>query len=171
MPRAKKKRGHALRPKEQAALQAQRELGLSTYAIAKKTGHAECTVRKYLAHAEAYAEPEMRALVEQIKEGEIADLVVLQTQARERLHELAPRMNPIEAIALMDRSFQQRRLLEGNSTANISTITKIVQEANDYGSPPKAAAVIEGEIIESPAAPSSPARNVVDIEEEAHGNR
>ena len=163
MPKAKKQRGHALRPRELATIQAQRELGATPYAIAKKTGHAENTVRKYLASAEAYSTPEMRELIEKIKEGEVNDLVVLTTKARSRLHELAPRMNPIEAIALMDRTFQQRRLLEGNSTSNIATISKIVLEAaQDFSRPKPKEDVLDAQVVE---------RHVVDIEEEAHGKR
>lgn len=135
MPRAKKKRGTALKTKEIATIKAHQELGKSAYAIAKTTGFAERTVRKYLDNSEAYSTPEMNELVAKIKEGEMNDLVVLQTKARARLHDLADKMNPIEAIALMDRTFQQRRLLEGNSTANIATISKIVLEAHQTPAP------------------------------------
>jgi len=34
---------------------------------------------------------------------------------------------------LIDRVFQQRRLLEGNSTANIFTLSKIVEAAQETG--------------------------------------
>jgi hypothetical protein len=85
---------------------------------------------------------------------------------------LAPRMNPIEAIALMDRSFQQRRLLEGNSTANISTISKIVLEAHEITPVQAKPAVLEADVLPGAAhEPAKPARNVVDIEVEAHGKR
>jgi len=72
----------------------------------------------------------MQALVTEIQAKEISDLVVLTVKARERLHDLASRMNPIEAIALMDRTFQQRRLLQGKSTENVATLVKIITEAN-----------------------------------------
>lgn len=160
MPKAKKKRGVALRPKELATIKAQQELGSSVYAIAKSTGHSNGTVKKYLANAEAYSDPDMREMVEKIKAGEINDLVVLQTKARSRLHEVVARANPIEALAIMDRTFQQRRLLEGNSTANISMIAKIVQAAHVITKPNPE----PGDPIDV-----SPVRKPVDVEEEMLG--
>lgn len=126
----KKRRGKPLSKKEQANIKALSELDTSNYAIAKRTGISPNTIKKYLEDAEAYADPEMQARIEKIKEREILDLTVLNVQAKQRLHELADKMNPIEAIALMDRTFQQRRLLEGKSTANIASLTKIIEEAH-----------------------------------------
>ena len=126
----KKRRPTPLSKKEVAKVKAFNELGFSQYAVAKRTGFSAATVRKYLANAEAYSTPDMQNLVDQIKEKEILDLTVLTVEARDRLHILAPHMNPIEAIALMDRSFQQRRLLEGKSTANIATLTQIIKDAH-----------------------------------------
>jgi len=124
------RRRKALNKREQAEIKALNKLGHSNYAVAKRTGIDNHTVAKYLANQEAYADPRMTAMVAEICEKEILDLTVLTVKARERLHELAAKMNPIEAIALMDRSFQQRRLLEGKSTANIATLQKIIQKAN-----------------------------------------
>jgi histidinol dehydrogenase len=39
----------------------------------------------------------------------------------------------IPTIALVDRVFQQRRLLEGNSTQNIHTLSKIIESAQESG--------------------------------------
>jgi hypothetical protein len=39
-------------------------------------------------------------------------------------------MTPIEAVATMDKSFQQRRLLEGKSTENIFSLRKIIEDAH-----------------------------------------
>lgn len=160
MPKAKdrQKRGTKLKTKEVATIHALKELGDSKYAIAKKTGFAERTIDKYLRTADAYVDKGMREKIEKIKEGEIHDLAVLTVQARERLHEIAPRMNAIEAIALMDRSFQQRRLLEGNSTANLATIVKVVQEAHGT--------VVD--ITAAPVADSRPQHKPVDFEENLH---
>ena len=60
-------------------------------------------------------------MVDIIKEKEIADLYLLGAKARNRLHELMDegKTKTIETVALMDRSFQQRRLLEGQSTDNM----------------------------------------------------
>ena len=37
----------------------------------------------------------------------------------------------IETIALVDRVFQQRRLLEGKSTENIGSITRLIHESHE----------------------------------------
>jgi hypothetical protein len=39
----------------------------------------------------------------------------------------------IPTIALVDRVFQQRRLLEGQSTANIATLTALIVNAEESG--------------------------------------
>jgi len=39
----------------------------------------------------------------------------------------------IETIALVDRTFQQRRLLEGQSTQNIATLSKLIEAVQDAG--------------------------------------
>lgn len=119
-----------LNKKEVASVLALDSLGNTAYGIHKRTGINQHTVAKYLSQQEAYADPGMQAMVAKIAEKEIFDLTVLTVKARQRLHELAPTMNPIEATALMDRTFQQRRLLEGKSTSNIATLAKIIKEAN-----------------------------------------
>ena len=106
------------------------ELGHSNHEIEKLTGHSHNTIKKYLEDQEAYNDPKMIQKIEIIKEKEILDLTVLNVGAKKRLHEITPRANMIECIALMDRSFQQRRLIEGKSTANIATLTKIIEEAH-----------------------------------------
>lgn len=59
-------------------------------------------------------------MVNIIKELEIDDLYLLGAKARKRLHELLDQgdTKAIEITAVMDRSFQQRRLLEGQFTEN-----------------------------------------------------
>jgi predicted transcriptional regulator len=119
-----------LNKREQALIKASTELGKSSYQIEKETGIAHTTVGRYLKNQEAYADPKMKEMVAQIKEHEILDLTVLNVRAKARLHKIADRMNPIEAIALMDRTFQQIRLVEGKSTQNIASLTKIIQDAH-----------------------------------------
>jgi hypothetical protein len=126
----KPKRGVKLQRKQKANIKALAELGHSKCEIEKLTGHSHHTIAKYLDESEAYADPRMQAMVTKIKEKEILDLTVLNVRAKARLHELAPRANMIESIALMDRTFQQLRLLEGKSTQNIATLTQFVQEAH-----------------------------------------
>lgn len=132
--KAKATRGSRARKKlnirEKSEIKALAELNNSMNAIERRTGINRGTVAKYLADHEAYNDPKIMDAVAKIKEGEIADLTVLNIEAKDRLHQLAPVMNPIEAIALMDRSFQQLRLLEGKSTQNIATISKLVAGAN-----------------------------------------
>ena len=57
-----------------------------------------------------------------IKDRELNDLYLLGAKARKRLHEVLDneKPKPIEATAIMDRTFQQRRPLEGQSTENIA---------------------------------------------------
>jgi len=123
-------KGKRITKQEFAVIKASSELGKSAYQIQKETGISHNTVARYIKEQEAYNNPKMKEMVQEIKEKEILDLTVLNVRAKARLHEVAARMNPIEAIALMDRSFQQLRLLEGKSTQNISTLTKIIEEAH-----------------------------------------
>lgn len=107
--------------KEVAQYIALNGLGLSPSAIAKRMGKSHHTVIKYL-NSDVYRDdPLVKELVSTIKEKETADLCLLGGKARARLHEILDEGNTkaIETVAIMDRSFQQRRLLEGLSTANI----------------------------------------------------
>jgi hypothetical protein len=78
-------------------------------------------------------------LVNLIKEKEINDLYLIGAKARHRINELLDEGNTkvIETVAVMDRSFQQRRLLECKSTENIfqlhadiAAIKKLKEEIN-----------------------------------------
>ena len=74
-------------------------------------------------------------MVENIKEKELSDLYLLGAKGRSRLHELLDKGDStmIPTIALVDRVFQQRRLLEGNSMQNIHTLSKMVESAQESG--------------------------------------
>lgn len=146
IPKRTKRKGRAISTKEKAEIKALSELGESNYAIEKRTGISHNTVDKYLKDQDAYNDPHMQAKVTQIKEREILDLTVLNVAAKARLHEIAPRMNPIEAIALMDRTFQQLRLLEGKSTQNVNTLTRIVQEAHSQFLAPSSSGPVDIEV-------------------------
>ena len=130
----KRKRKGKLSNTEQAEIKALAEMNHSNYAIEQRTGISHHTIDSYLKDQEAYSDTKMKDKVLQIKEKEILDLTVLNVQAKARLHELAPKMNPIESIALMDRTFQQLRLLEGKSTANVHNLTTIIEEAHNASS-------------------------------------
>ena len=86
-----------------------------------------------------FNDPDIDKMVERIKETETTDLYLLGVKARRNLHVLADKgkMRPIENIALLDRVFQQRRLLEGRSTVNIGLKTQLVLAANPIPAPTK----------------------------------
>src|SRR5262245_27720611 len=108
------------------------DLGLSATAIAEKLGRSHNTVIKYL-DSDVYNDPTISIIVEKIKENEISDLYVLGAKGRKRLHELVDKGDSkmIETIALVDRVFQQRRLLEGKSTENVHSITRLINESHE----------------------------------------
>jgi hypothetical protein len=109
--------------KELAQFKAMNDLGLTANAIGVKTERDPKTVRKYL-QSDVYNDPEIAGMVDIIKTKEVNDLYLLGAKARKRLHVLMDEGNTktIETVALMDRSFQQRRLLEGLSTENTAVI-------------------------------------------------
>src|SRR5215813_15209634 len=118
--------------KELAQMKVMSDLGLSPTAIGEKLGRSHHTVIKYL-NSDVYNDPTIGLIVEKIRETEINDLYVLGAKGRKRLHELVDRGDSkmIETIALVDRTFQQRRLLEGKSTENIGAITRIINQAHE----------------------------------------
>jgi len=109
------------------------DLGKSARQIGKQSGHAANTILKYLRSSELLDDPKVKELVAKMREYEADSLMLLGGKAQARLHQKvdANKLKPIELIALMVRSFQQRRLLEGKSTANLLTgaILKIQREA------------------------------------------
>lgn len=115
--------------KELARFKVMNDLGLTPNAIAKRTGRDPKTIRKYLI-SDAYADPDIGRMVDAIKEKEVADLYLLGAKARSRLHEHLDggQTKVIETVALMDRAFQQRRLLEGQSTENIAMVRRMIAE-------------------------------------------
>lgn len=103
--------------KELAKFKVMSELGLSPHAIGAKIGRSKRTVAKYL-KSDVYLDPSIAEIVEKIKEKELNDLYLLGAKGRARLHELLDEGDSqmIPTIALVDRMFQQRRLLEGSAT-------------------------------------------------------
>ena len=120
--------------KELAQMRVMHDLGVSPTAISEKMGRSHNTVLKYLS-SEVYYDPAIAEMVEKIKQKELEDLYLLGAKGRQRLHELIERGDSqmIPTIALVDRVFQQRRLLEGQSTQNIATLSKLVDEAQASG--------------------------------------
>lgn len=117
---------------ELARFKAMADLGQTANAIGRQTGRDPKTVRKWL-NSEVYqTDQDLQDLVALVKTRELDDLTLLGAKARQRLHELldSGKTRMIETIACMDRSFQQRRLLEGSSTANIGLLTKLIGDAH-----------------------------------------
>ena len=107
--------------KQLAEMKVMHELGMSPTNIANQMGKGHGTVIKYL-QSDCYTDPGITKLVNKIRDNETNDLYVLGAKGRSRLHELldAGKSTMIPTIALVDRMFQQRRLLEGKSTDNVS---------------------------------------------------
>ena len=120
--------------KELAKMKVMNESGLSPTNIASRMGKGHATVIKYL-QSDCYTDPSIKELVNKIRENETNDLYVLGAKGRSRLHELLDegRSQMIPTIALVDRTFQQRRLLEGKSTDNVShKLTHILERNEAY---------------------------------------
>ena len=117
---------------ELARFKAMADLGLTPHAIGRKTGRDPKTVRTYLQSPVYETDGDLQELVELIKTRELDDLYLLGAKGRKRLHDLLEEGNTkmIETIALVDRTFQQRRLLEGGSTANIGVLTKLIGQVH-----------------------------------------
>jgi hypothetical protein len=120
--------------KELARMKAMNEMGESPTSIADRMGRSHNTVIKYL-ESDVYNDPAIAEMVEKIKEKELSDLYLLGAKGRHRLHQLLDqgKSTMIPTIALVDRTFQQRRLLEGNSTQNIHMLSKIIESAQESG--------------------------------------
>jgi len=129
-------RGKKPNKKELARMKAMADMGESNRSIARQMGKGHTTVKKYLNSA-VFNDPDIAQMVERIKKTETTDLYMLGVKARRNLHVLADegKMRPIENIALMDRVFQQRRLLEGRSTMNVGLKMQLVLAAEAEDQP------------------------------------
>jgi len=115
--------------KELAQFKVMSDMGLTPNAIATQTGRDGKTVRKYLQSDVYDNNPEIQQMINTIKKNETDDLYLIGAKARKRIHELLDggETKVIETVAVMDRSFQQRRLLEGQSTVNHAVIHADIQ--------------------------------------------
>lgn len=122
--------------KELAKMKALHDLGASARRIGVELDRSHHTVIKYL-NSDLLDDPVIRQMVEKIRDRELNDLTLLNYKARKRLHEMLDNdsMKPIEAVATMDRSFQQRQLLQGRATSII-----------DYAATSKKIADLEAEL-------------------------
>ncbi len=114
-------------------MKAMADMGESNRSIARQLGKGHTTVKRYL-NSDVFTDPAIDKMVERIKETETTDLYMLGVKARRNLHDLADKgkMRPIENIALLDRVFQQRRLLEGKSSVNIGLKTQLIEAAHRH---------------------------------------
>ena len=122
------------RPKlsEIAAAKALVSTGMSATAVGEALGRDHKTIQRWLASS-AVSTPEIEELVQNIKGREMIHLRLLIDKALNHLHVLLDQggMRAIETMAVADRCFNMRRLLEGSSTHNISHANLIEQLADD----------------------------------------
>ncbi|GEM_PF-3697942 len=98
------------------------ELGYTPFAISKLMNRSNHTVKKYTDAEEYRNDREVHRMVREIIEKEHAELTILGAKARARLSELLDegKTKPRETGFIMDKCFTERRLLEGQSTVNVS---------------------------------------------------
>jgi len=120
--------------KQLAEMKIANELGVTPTAIARQMRKSHHTVIKYL-QSDCYTDPSITKLVTKIRDNETNDLYVLGAKGRSRLHEMlddGEKLQMIPTIALVDRTFQQRRLLEGKSTDNVShNLTHVLERIEE----------------------------------------
>ncbi len=122
--------------KELAKMKVMYDLGVTPTTIAGKLGKSHHTIIKYL-QSDVFTDPTIKAIVEKIRDTELNDLYLLGAKGRQRLHELLDsedKVQMIPTIALVDRTFQQRRLLEGRSTVNVGLKTQLIMAAHNLDS-------------------------------------
>ena len=128
-PKLSKKKGVPPSKREQAQMLALHDLDLSNYRVGEIMGRSPHTIKRYC-ESPMFTDPKFQKLVEEYKSKELIDLTAMNIEARARIHDLIPTMTPIEAVAVMDKSFQQRRLVEGKSTENIFSLRRIIEDAH-----------------------------------------
>ncbi len=122
--------------KELARMKVMSELGVTPTAIAAKMGKSHHTIQKYL-QSDVFTDPTIKEIVEKIRETELNDLYLLGAKGRQRLHELLDeeKVQMIPTIALVDRTFQQKRLIEGRSTMNVGLKTQLIMASHKQDKP------------------------------------
>ena len=108
------------------------DIGTSPHAIGRQTGRDPKTVRKWLQSEVYQTDQELGELIGLLKKKELDDLYLLGAKGRQRLHELlnSGKSRMIETIALVDRTFQQRRLLQGGSTSNLAILDRVLERVH-----------------------------------------
>lgn len=122
---------------EKSAILGMKAQGLTTTDIATRMDRSSVSIWKQLRNKTeeelmaAFSDPNVQAAIIELEKNELNDLATLGYKARRNLHKLADagKMRPIENIALMDRAFQQKRLLQGKSTQNVNSLTYLITKA------------------------------------------
>ena len=110
--------------------------GMTPNAIGVMMGRDPKTVSKYL--SQEITDPEVERMVELIRKAELSQLYQIGLKSRVILIDYLDsvlagerEVNPISVTAILDRTFTQRRLLEGSSTMNISSLTAIIHAVHE----------------------------------------
>lgn len=113
--RLMEKRPYSPTKEEIAAMKVLEEAGYSMRAISRSLNRNFKTVKLYLHdHIELYEDPEIKKLIDKLREIEYDDLETLNFKAKRALHERFDKGVPptiIEATAVMDRTWQQKEAL------------------------------------------------------------
>jgi hypothetical protein len=111
--------------KDQAKIKVLHDGGMSFNATGNATGFDPKTCQSVLARTD-FNTPEMKDLIDKLKAREESELRLIGGKARAILDQYLNSVlrgdkspNPVAIVCIQDRSFQQRRLLEGQSTENI----------------------------------------------------
>ena len=112
-------------------------MGRSPTCIAGELERSHHTVLKYLRRAD-FSDPEILKYIDKVKKSELAELQGIGGKARAILNDYLDDVldgkrepQPIPITAVLDRTFTQKRLLEGSSTANIANLTAIIEQAHE----------------------------------------
>ena len=107
---------------ELAQMKVLSDAGNSPNAIARRIGRDRKTVAKYL-QSDVFQNEDIKYLVALLKEKEIEDLILISGKTRAALNNYLDQVlegekqpNPIAIVAIQDRCFTQRQLLEGRPT-------------------------------------------------------
>ncbi len=121
--------------RELARMKALSDMGESNRSIARQLGKGHGTIKRYL-NSDVFTDPSIGKMIERIKEKEVDDLTLLGARGRQHIHEVLDegKSSLIPLIALVDRTFQQRRLLEGKSTVNLNLKMQLILAAHEQNS-------------------------------------
>jgi hypothetical protein len=117
----KGQKGLPLTATEVAKMHVLSDEGVSKTEIAAALERSHFAVEATLKKTSYLADPMIQAKIKAMQDNELQDLTLIAVKARSRLHNLldAEATGPIETTAILDKTFMQRRLLEGSSTSNV----------------------------------------------------